>query len=125
MIASGDLKPIVQSSAYFPNVPVLADVVADANALALLGLVTTPGRIGLPLLGPPGMAQDQLAVLRKSYLRLMEDNEYRAEAEKRGLPVGRAVGGPELQEVIAQSLSSLPPAVVKDYLAYTGLKAEE
>lgn len=125
MITSGDLKPILQSSAYFPNVPVLADVVRDANALALLGLVTTPGRIGLPLLGPPGMAPERLDVLRKSYLRLMEDNEYRTEAEKRGLPVGRAVGGPELQEVIAQSLASVPPAVVKDYLAYTGLKAEE
>jgi tripartite-type tricarboxylate transporter receptor subunit TctC len=125
MIASGDLKPIVQSSAYFPNVPVLADVVTDANARALLGLVTTPGNIGLPLLGPPGMPQDKLDILRKSYLRLMEDNEYRAEAERRGLPVGRAAGGPELQKLIAESLSSVPPAVVKAYLDFTGLKAEE
>jgi tripartite-type tricarboxylate transporter receptor subunit TctC len=125
MIASGDLKPIVQSSGYFPNVPVLADVVTDANARALLGLVTTPGNIGLPLLGPPGVPEDRLDILRKSYLRLMDDAEYRADAEKRGLPVGRAVGGVELQKVIAQSLSSVPPAVVKDYLAFTGLKAEE
>ncbi|MEA2954104.1 MAG: hypothetical protein QOJ96_3624 [Alphaproteobacteria bacterium] len=125
MIASGDLKPIVQSSAYFPNVPVLADVVTDANARALLGLVTTPGHIGLPLVGPPGIPEDKLEILRKAYLRLMEDNDYRADAERRGLPVGRAVGGPELQKLVAQSLSSVPPAVVKDYLAYTGLKAEE
>jgi tripartite-type tricarboxylate transporter receptor subunit TctC len=125
MVASGELKAIVQSSAYFPNVPVLADVVKDANALALLGLVTTPGHIGLPLVGPPGMPQDRLDILRKSYLSLMDDREYRTDAEKRGLPVGRAVGGAELQKLIAKSLSGVPAPVVKDYLAYTGLKAEE
>src|SRR5581483_7562346 len=76
MITSGDMKAIVQSTAYFPNVPVLADVVTDAGARALLGLVTTPGQIGLPLLGPPGIPQDRLDILRQSYLRLMEDKEY-------------------------------------------------
>jgi hypothetical protein len=58
-------------------------------------------------------------------MRLMDDAEYRAEADKRGLPVGRAVGGAELAELIAQRLAHVPEAVVKDYLAFTGLKAEE
>ena len=40
--------------------PVLSDVVADPNARALLGLVTTPSQIGLPLLGPPGVPQERL-----------------------------------------------------------------
>ena len=102
-----------------------ADVVADANARALLGLVTTPSHIGLPLLGPPGVPAERLEILRKSYMRLMEDAEYRAEADKRGLPVGRAVGGAELAQLIAQRLSRVPEAVVKDYLAFTGLKADE
>ena len=34
-------------------------------------------------------------------MQLMEDQDYRAEAERRGLPVGRAVGGAELQSLIA------------------------
>ena len=54
LIASGAVKAIVQSLDAFPGVPMLADVVADPNARALLGLVTTPSQIGLPLLGPPG-----------------------------------------------------------------------
>jgi hypothetical protein len=55
----------------------------------------------------------------------MDDAEYRAEADKRGLPVGRAIGGAELAQLIAQRLVHVPEAVVKDYLAFTGLKAEE
>ena len=125
MIAAGALKPIVQSYQSLPGVPVLADVVANPNSSALLALVTTPSQIGLPLVAPPGIPVARLDILRQSYLRLMEDQDYRAEAERRGLPVGRAVGGAELQALIARSLSAVPEPVVKAYLAFTGLKADE
>jgi hypothetical protein len=49
----------------------------------------------------------------------------RAEADRRGLPVGRAVGGAELQQMLVQKLSAVPEAVMKEYLAYTGLKPDE
>jgi tripartite-type tricarboxylate transporter receptor subunit TctC len=125
MISSGAVKPIVQSVDAFPNVPILSDVVTNDKSRALLGLVTTPSRIGLPLLGPPGIPADRLEILRQSYMRLMADEEYRADADRRGLPVGRAVGGVELQKLIAESLSSVPEAVVKEYMAMAGIKAEE
>ena len=125
MIAAGTLKPVVQSYQSLPNVPVLADVVSNPDARALLALVTTPSQIGLPLLGPPGIPADRLEVLRQSYRHLMEDEDYRAEADRRGLPVGRAVGGAELQALVARSLAGVPEPVVKAYLAFTGLKADE
>jgi tripartite-type tricarboxylate transporter receptor subunit TctC len=125
MIAAGALKPVVQSYQSLPNVPVLAEVVANPDARALLALVTTPSQIGLPLLGPPGIPADRLDILRQSYRRLMEDEDYRAEADRRGLPVGRAVGGAELQALVARSLAGVPEPVVKAYLAFTGLKADE
>jgi hypothetical protein len=53
----------------------------------------------------------------------MEDKEYRAEAERRGLPAGRAIPGAELQTIIAESLSGVPEAVVKEYLAFSGVRA--
>jgi len=125
MIASGLLKPIVQSFQSLPNVPVLSEVMANPDAKALLGLVTTPSQIGLPLIAPPGTPAERLDILRQSYLRLMDDAEYRAEAERRGLPVGRAVAAAELQALISRGLSSVPEPVVKAYLAFTGLKADE
>jgi tripartite-type tricarboxylate transporter receptor subunit TctC len=125
LISSGVVKPIVQSFDAMAGVPVLADVVADANARALLGLVTTPSHIGLPLLGPPGIPSERLEILRQSYQHLMDDAEYRAEADRRGLPVGRAVSGAELQQLIAQKLSAVPERIVKEYMAFAGIKAEE
>jgi tripartite-type tricarboxylate transporter receptor subunit TctC len=125
LISSGAVKAVVQSFDAMPGVPLLFDVVADPNARALLGLVTTPSQIGLPLLGPPGIAPERLEVLRRSYMRLMEDAEYRAEADRRGLPVGRAVSGADLQQLIVQKLTALPERIVKEYMAFAGIKAEE
>jgi tripartite-type tricarboxylate transporter receptor subunit TctC len=124
IVASGIVNAIVQSADVFPKVPVLSDVVADARTRALLGLVTTPSHVGLPLLGPPGIPADRLEVLRRSYMRLMQDKEYQAEAEKRGLPAGRAIPGAELQKIIAESLSGVPEPLVKEYLAFSGIKAK-
>jgi tripartite-type tricarboxylate transporter receptor subunit TctC len=125
LISSGVVKPIVQSFDAMAGVPILADVVLDSNARALLGLVTTPSHIGLPLLGPPGIPSERLEVLRQAYQNLMDDAEYRAEADRRGLPVGRAVSGAELQQLIAQKLSAVPERLVKEYMAFAGIKAEE
>jgi tripartite-type tricarboxylate transporter receptor subunit TctC len=125
MVESGLMKPLAQAYDYMPNVPLLDDVVGNADARALLGLVTTPSRIGLPLLGPPGVPPERLDILRKAYAQLMQDEEYRAEADKRGLPVGRAVSGADLQKFIAQNLSNVPERVVKAYMDYSGLKADE
>jgi tripartite-type tricarboxylate transporter receptor subunit TctC len=124
LIASGAVKAIVQSHDAFPGVPVLSDVVVDANARALLGLVTAPNQIGLPLLGPPGIPRERLEILRAAYQRLMDDKDYRAEADKRGLPVGRALAGAELQQLIVTSLSFVPDRVAKEYMAFAGIKAE-
>jgi tripartite-type tricarboxylate transporter receptor subunit TctC len=124
LIVSGAVKAIVQSHDAFAGVPVLSDVVADANARALLGLVTTPNKIGLPLLGPPGIPRERLEILRAAYQRLMDDRGYRAEADKRGLPVGRALAGAELHQLIVTSLSFVPDRVAKEYMAFAGIKAE-
>jgi tripartite-type tricarboxylate transporter receptor subunit TctC len=79
----------------------------------------------LPLVAPPGIPPERLDILRRAYQNLMDDQDYRAEAERRGLPVGRAVAGAELQSLIARSLSAVPEPVVKAYLAFTGLKVDE
>jgi tripartite-type tricarboxylate transporter receptor subunit TctC len=125
IVKSGTVNAIVQSFDVFPKVPVLSDVVTNAKAKGLLGLVTTPSHVGLPLLGPPGVPAERLEVLRRSYMRLMADKDYQAEAEKRGLPAGRPISGAELQKIIAQSLSGVPEPLVQEYLAFSGIKASK
>lgn len=123
MIATGFVKAIAQTSDFLPGVPVLKKVLnQDSPARPLLALVTTPSQVGLPLMGPPGIPAERLDILRAAYQRLMDDQEYRAEADRRGLPVGRAVLGDELQKVVAESLVAVPEAIAKEYMDASGIK---
>jgi tripartite-type tricarboxylate transporter receptor subunit TctC len=120
MIDSGLLRPVLQSFEDLPGVPVLASIEKNAQEKALLGLLETPSEIGLPLMGPPNLPADRLEILRKAYAEMVKDPAYREEAEKRGLPVGRALSGPDLQKKVVDSLSKVDPAVLQEYLALTG-----
>jgi tripartite-type tricarboxylate transporter receptor subunit TctC len=117
MVASGFLVPIVQTLDELPGIPILSNAVTDMRAKALLGLLLTPARIGLPLMGPPNIPAGRLELLRESFVRMNADKDYREEAERRGVPVGRALGGTELHTLVVEQLSSLPEQVVKEYLS--------
>jgi tripartite-type tricarboxylate transporter receptor subunit TctC len=117
MVTSGFLIPIVQTLDELPGVPILSDAVTDTRAKALLGLLLTPARIGLPLMGPPNISAGRLELLRESYMRMAADKNYREEAERRGVPVGRALGGADLHTLVVEQLSTLPEPVVKEYLS--------
>jgi tripartite-type tricarboxylate transporter receptor subunit TctC len=117
MVSSGFLIPVLQSMEEHPGVPLMSDAVSDSNARALLGLLLAPSRIGLPLMGPPNIPAERLALLRRSYLQMTADKDFRDESEKRGMPVGRALGGAELHKLVAENLSLVPENVVKEYLS--------
>jgi tripartite-type tricarboxylate transporter receptor subunit TctC len=117
MVTSGVVIPVLQSMEEHPGVPLMADAVSDSNARALLGLLLAPSRIGLPLMGPPNIPAQRLELLRRSYLQMTADRDFRDESEKRGMPVGRALGGAELHKLVADNLSSVPENVVKEYLS--------
>jgi len=119
LISSGKLRAVVQTFVDLPNVPVLSDFITNPKEKALLSLLNTPAQIGLPVLGPPGIPADRLEILRKSYANLVQDKDYRAEAEQRGLPVGRAIGGADLEKLVRESLTTVPEEVLQEYLNYT------
>jgi tripartite-type tricarboxylate transporter receptor subunit TctC len=117
MVSSGFLIPVLQSLEEHPGVPLMSDAVSDSNAKALLGLLLAPSRIGLPLMGPPNIPADRLELLRRSYLQMTADKDFRDASEKRGMPVGRALGGADLHKLVVDNLSSVPEQVVKEYLS--------
>ena len=118
MISSGEVIPIVQTFEEFPNVPTIGSLITNPKEKALLGLLSAPSRIGLPLLAPPGIPAERLDILRRSYALMVKDKEYVEEVEKRGLPVGEPINGEELQTLVAQTLSSVPDDVLQEYLAF-------
>ncbi|MFN4281362.1 MAG: Bug family tripartite tricarboxylate transporter substrate binding protein [Alphaproteobacteria bacterium] len=118
LISSGKLKAVFQTFEDMPNVPIMSDLVSNPKEKALLALLNAPSQVGLPLMAPPGIPKDRLAILRSSYAKMVEDKAYREEAEKRGLPVGRAMTGEQLQKLIAENLSSVQEEVLQEYLSY-------
>jgi len=118
MIEKGDLIPVVQTFEELPNVPTIESIISNPKEKALLGMLSAPSRIGLPLLAPPGIPADRLEVLRKSYAQMVKDKDYLEETEKRGLPAGEPILGEDLQKLIAQTLSSVPDDVLREYLAF-------
>lgn len=123
MIAKGEVIPIVQTFEELPNVPTIESLITNPKEKALLGLLSAPSRIGLPLLAPPAIPADRLAALRKSYALMVQDKDYLEETEKRGLPAGQPILGEDLQKLVAQTLSSVPDDVLKEYLAFMDDKA--
>jgi tripartite-type tricarboxylate transporter receptor subunit TctC len=118
LITKGDLVPVVQTFEEYPNVPTIESIITNPKEKALLGLLSAPSRIGLPLLAPPEIPADRLETLRTAHAQMTKDKEFVEEAEKRGLPVGEPIGGKELQTLIAQTLSSVPDDVLQEYLAF-------
>lgn len=118
MIAKGELIPVVQTFEELPNVPTIESLISNPKEKALLGMLSAPSRIGLPLLAPPAIPADRLDILRKSYALMVKDKDYLEETERRGLPAGQPISGEELQKLISQTLSTVPDDVLKEYLAF-------
>ncbi len=118
LISSGKLKPVFQSYAQLPEVPVLSEHLKDPKERALLAMLDASSRIGLPLMAPPGLLPERLKILRAAYARMLQDKDYREEAELRGAPVGNPVLGLELEKMVVENLSSIPEDVLAEYQAY-------
>jgi tripartite-type tricarboxylate transporter receptor subunit TctC len=123
MIAKGELVPVLQTFNEMPNVPTIGDLITNPKEKALLGMLSAPSQIGLPLLAPPGIPADRLEILRKAHAAMVKDKDYLEEGEKRGLPAGQPISGQELEKLVAQSLSSVSDEVLKEYLVF--MEADE
>jgi hypothetical protein len=93
----------------------LEGIVTDAKERALLELLSAPQRLGLPLIGPPGMGEDVTRMLRQAYLKMVASQDYLDEAIKRNLDMGQPNTGEELAQFVATKLASFPPETIEEY----------
>jgi tripartite-type tricarboxylate transporter receptor subunit TctC len=115
------VTPILQTTGRHGGLPLLQDVV-PASDRPLLSLILAVDRLGVPLVGPPGMPADLVAVLRQAFAAMARDPQYRADAVKVDLPVGAAVDGAELAAKIEQLAGAASPEVVAAYRRLAGRK---
>jgi tripartite-type tricarboxylate transporter receptor subunit TctC len=124
MIKDKKIIPIFQTFPFEPNLPLIKDIVTDPEAKALLTLLSAPGRVGVPIVGPPKMNAKATEILRKAHQAMAKDKAFIAYAAKRGIHVSPSTG-PELQAFIKANLVKVPESVVKQYKAYTKRKKKK
>jgi tripartite-type tricarboxylate transporter receptor subunit TctC len=76
-----------QKDSHVPDAPMVLDMVKDANDHRLLDLILVVQEVGRPVIAPPGVAKDRLAVLHKAFADTMADPAFAADAERLKLEI--------------------------------------
>jgi tripartite-type tricarboxylate transporter receptor subunit TctC len=83
-----------------PNVPTVMDVARTDEERDVLRIVFAQQSMGRPVLGPPDMSEDALALLRKTFDGIMRDPQFLAEAEKRKIEINEPMRGGDVAQVV-------------------------
>jgi tripartite-type tricarboxylate transporter receptor subunit TctC len=93
------------------NVPYGPDLVKNEEDKLLFQAAYGPLTLGRPFLMPPDVPADRLAAVRKAFMDMIKDSEFRADAEKLGLQIDNPRSGEQLQAEIDR-LYKTPQRVV-------------
>ena len=114
-ISKGQMRLLVQMAPardpQHPDTPTLMDLVSSPQDRQIVALVMDRVALGRPVVAPPGLAADRLALLRAAFRQAIDDPELRAEAEKLRLAIDPTFGD-EAQSVIERLYAS-PADVVE------------
>jgi tripartite-type tricarboxylate transporter receptor subunit TctC len=105
------LQDALKKATDLPDVPLAIDFVKDPSDRKVADLYLGLKLIARPLLAGPGVPPDRLAALRKAFMELKNDPEFKADAENTGIPVDPTPS----QEIDAyvKLTTSAPPEVVR------------
>ena len=95
-----------------PDVPLIFDYLKTDDDRAAAELLLAPQLAGRPFITPPDIPKDRLAALRKAFYAMMEDAEFKADADKRNMEV-QLVTGEEIADVVARAYATKPAIVAK------------
>ena len=85
-----------------PNVPSALDLVTSAEKRAILELILVRQETGRPILGPPDVPADRLAILRRAFDATMKDAEFLTEAKKLQLDID-PLNAAEIEKLLAKA----------------------
>jgi tripartite-type tricarboxylate transporter receptor subunit TctC len=96
-----------------PGVAFAPDHITDTKDKALFLTATAPNALGRPLLMPPDIPAERLAVIRKALMDTFTDPAFNAEAEKMGLLVNAPRTGQQLQDVVQSAYAASADIVAR------------
>ena len=96
-----------------PDLPNALDFAKTASYRKVLELFFTQKTAARPVIAPPGIPAERLAILRAAFAALAKDREFLADAEKSNLDVD-PMSGEEVDKVVAL-ITSAPADVIARY----------
>ena len=93
------------------DTPTILDLVTAREDRAIVELILNRITLGRPVIGPPGIPADRVALLRTAFRRTVEDPEFQADLQRQRLALDPTLGA-QAQEIIAQLYQS-PARVVE------------
>jgi tripartite-type tricarboxylate transporter receptor subunit TctC len=103
-------------NAEIPDVPAITEIPQSDEVRSILKVVLVPQTAGRPLMAPPDVPADRLALLRRGFDATVKDPKFLDDAARIGLEV-RPVSGEEVQRLVAE-LYTLPPDIVEKAKAF-------
>jgi len=94
----------------FPDVPLLREVVKDAESRPAVEFIDSSNVVGLAIAAPAGVSEDKIAVLRAAFARTVRDPAFIEDVTKRNLDV-LPMEGEALQKFVEDTLAT-PQKVV-------------
>ena len=114
-IGRGQMRLLVQMAPtrdpQHMDTPTIMDLVSAPQDRQIVELVMDRVSLGRPVVAPPGLAPDRLALLRAAFRQAIEDPQLRADAETQRLAIDPTFGAEA--QVIIERLYRTPAAVVE------------
>src|SRR5215470_3646986 len=114
-IGRGELRLLVQMSPQrdpmHVDTPAILELINAPDDRRIVQLVLDRMTLGRPVFGPPGIASERLALLRRAFRQAVEDPELKADAEKQRLALDPTWG--EEAERAIKALYATPAGVIE------------
>lgn len=114
LVAKNLIVPVLQNTQVHAGLPLVKDVL-PASDWPLLTVVMAMETFGLPVIAPPNLPADRLTGLRRAFLEMCGDRDYRADAVKVGLPTGVPIAGGRMAQMVRDLTAAATPQIVARY----------
>jgi hypothetical protein len=105
----------LRKDAELPDVPLALDFLTNDSDRKLMQLYFTQKMAARPVVAPPGLPPERLALLRSAFMALAKDADFIAEADRSGLEVG-PISGEDVGRIVGM-ITSAPADVIERFVA--------
>jgi hypothetical protein len=113
---SGDIQPGLE------GVPLAVDLATKEEDKELLQIVAAPFTLGRPMLAPPGVPAERVAILKKALYETFLDADFRADCDHQKLDCSSPSSGDESAALIEKTYAAPEPVKKRLLALYRGDK---